>query len=387
MKRDTRLTRTGQETRGAEGPINPSIVRASTLRFSSLERMRDVRARRDTGERIFSYGARGTPTAFELEDALCELEGGARSFLYPSGLCGIGSVFLAILGAGDHVAVVDTVYPPVRKFCERVLKRNRVGVSFFAPGVRSLEAVLRTDTRLVYAESPGFGTFEILDIPAIAELTKRRSIPLCVDNTWSAGYFCQPLALGADIAVQAVTKYICGYSDLMMGAVVATEQWWRPLHEFGTDLGICVSPDDAYIALRGLRSLSARLRRHEENGLRLATVLSESDEVERVLHPAFPSCPGHEIWKRDFSGASGLFSIALRPDLVDKSDQFVESLRLFGLGSSWGGYQSLVLPIDPSPLRTATAWTGARRLVRISAGLEDPDDLIEDLKTALAAIA
>ena len=383
MKQDTGLTRAGRPGSGHEGAVNPPVVRTSTVLFPTVERMQEARRDRDTGMRVFSYGARGTPTAFALEDALCELERGERAFLYPSGLAAIASVLLAVLRPGDRLAVVDTIYPPVRRFCRRVLEPKGIAVAYFAPEIAALDACLGEPTAAILAESPGSGTFEVLDLPAIAARARRLSVPLIVDNTWSAGYFHKPLELGADISIQAITKYIGGHSDVVMGAAVVNGDLWQLLYAFNEDMGLCVSPDDAYAALRGIRSLGTRLRQHESTAHALAEWLAGRPEVQAVRHPAFPDCPGHGYWRRDFSGASGLFAFALNSDLVEKTGPFVDSLALFGIGSSWGGYESLALPVSPKPIRSAEAWTGPEQLVRISAGLEDASDLIADLAQAL----
>jgi cystathionine beta-lyase len=337
------------------------------------------------GERIFSYGARGTPTTFALEDAMCELEGGERAFVYPTGLAAVAGVLLAILEPGDHVAVIDTVYPPVRRLCDTFLAARGIETCYFAPDVEGLEAVMQPNTRVVFAESPGSWTFEVLDLPAIAAVARRHEAVLAVDNTWAAGFLHRPLCLGADISIQAATKYICGHSDVMLGIAVARDPVWTKLLDASTTLGLTASPDDCYLALRGLRSLAARLRQHGDSGLRIAHWLDERSEVAVVRHPALPGNPGHAFWQRDFTGASGLFAFCLRQDLVDRTDRFVNALSLFGIGSSWGGYESLALPIDPAPIRTARPWQGPERIIRLHAGLEDCDDLITDIEQAFNA--
>jgi cystathionine beta-lyase len=386
MKKQTRLIHAARGQTTHCRPVNPPVVRASTVLYPSIEEMRAVRQRRDAGERLFSYGARGTPTAFALEDALCELEGGERAFLYPTGLAAIAAVLLSFSKPGDHVAVVDTVYPPVRKICDEFLAARGVACGYYAPDTDGLKRVLRSDTKLIYAESPGSNTFEVLDLPAFASVARQANAVLAVDNTWSAGYFHQPLRLGADVSIQALTKYVAGCSDVMLGAAVASASAWQVLRHTSSTLGICASPDDAYTALRGLRSLAARLRQHEGAAGLVIQWLEGRPEVAQILYPAREDHPGHALWKRDFSGSSGLFSVGFKDASPGRIDRLANALTLFGIGASWGGYESLALPFDPGPVRTATRWTGTRPLLRIHVGLEDPDDLIRDLEAALDAV-
>lgn len=386
MKKDTRLVHSARGANAAQAPVNPPIVRASTVLYPTVEEMRAVRKRRDAGERIFSYGARGTPTGFALEDALCELEDGARAFLYPTGLAAIAAVLLTFARPGDHVAVVDTVYPPVRKICEDYLAARGVAFSYFAPSVDGLKSVLRPETKLIYGESPGSNTYEILDLAEFAALAWQMGAILAVDNTWAAGYLHQPLRLGAHISIQALTKYVSGGSDLMLGCAVASQDAWQDLQRTSATLGLCVSPDDAYLALRGLRSLGARLKQHEAAALRVVQWLETRPEVAQILYPACAGHPGHEIWKRDFSGSNGLLSVGFRDATVGGIDRFANSLKLFGIGASWGGFESLALPFDPAATRIAAPWSGSRPLLRLHIGLEDPDDLIQDLEAALPAL-
>lgn len=384
MKNQTRLVTGGRDGGRRIGAVNPPIVRTSTVLYPDVTTMRQMRARRDSGERVFSYGARGTPTTFALEDALCDLEGGDRAFVYPTGLAAIAGVMLTFLKPGDHVAVVDTVYPPARHLCDTFLAARGILTTYFAPDAEALRSAMRENTRLVYAESPGSGTFEVLDLPAIAAIARRHGALLAMDNTWSAGLLHQPLKLGADISIQAATKYICGYSDVMLGVVVGRGDVCSELLNTATTLGITASPDDCYSALRGLRSLGARLAQHGDSGLRIALWLEERPEVALVLHPALPGHPGHEFWKRDFTGASGLFAFCLHQQLADQTDKFVNMLKLFGIGSSWGGYESLALPGQCSPIRTARPWKGPPQVIRLHVGLEDCEDLIADIERALA---
>lgn len=385
MNDATRMIGAGRKIVAEPMAVNAPIVRTSTVLYPDLATMRDHRGRRETGERLFTYGARGTPTAFALEDALCELEQGDRAFLYPSGLAALGALFLAYTEPGDHVAIIDSVYPPVRGLLQSHFNKRGVTCTYFAPDVQSFQEALQLNTRLALVESPGSNTFEVIDLPAFSSIAKARGILLAVDNTWAAGHFYKPLCLGADISLQAITKYVGGYSDLMMGAIVTNEAYYRPLFDFAGAFGICVSPDDCYTGLRGLKSLCARLDVHGRHAIELATWLSGREEVGAVFHPAIESNAGHEFWKRDFTGSSGLFSFALNDGLAGKTDAFVDALELFGIGSSWGGFESLALPVDLKA-RTGT-WRGPSKLIRLHAGQEKSDDLIADLGRAFSSVA
>ena len=389
MDRMTQLVRSGRDlpTDNRPAAINPPVIKASTVLYSDLEMMQLVRSRRDKGERIFSYGAHGTPTTHFLEDSLCALEGGDRAFVFPTGLSALAAVFLTYTKPGDHVAVIDNAYPPVRRLCDEYFANRGVKVSYFAPNPESLSEVIRSETSLVLAESPGSGTFEIVDLPALAKIAHEHEAILAVDNTWSAGVFLQPLKLGADISVQAATKYLCGASDIMMGTIVCKEACAKHLYDVVTLLGIITSPEDCYDTLRGMRSLYPRLKQHEQTAIELAKWLNCQDAVAMVLHPSLPDHPGHEIWKRDFSGSSGLFAFGFTDEYVAKTPDFINELKLFGIGSSWGGFESLSLPVSPASIRSCGSWDGPNTLVRIHAGLESPGDLIADLQQALARIS
>lgn len=387
MHEKTLLVQTGRSHGDTPHSVNPPVVRASTVLFPTVEGMQETRRRRETGEQIFSYGVRGTPTTHALEDAVTALEQGERTLIYPSGLAALAAVLLSHARPGDHIAVIDTVYPPVRQLCSGYLAPRGVEVSYFAPSPEGLKAVLRPQTSLVLAEAPGSGTFEVVDIPALADITRKNGSKLAVDNTWSAGLFLKPLALGADISVQAATKYICGHSDTMMGTVTVRVEAFGPLFETTTILGLCTSPVDCYDALKGLRTLEVRLRRHEQSALEIATWLAGRADVAAVYHPALEGAPGHDIWCRDFTGSSGLFAFALSPPLAGHSAAFVNALSHFGIGASWGGFESLALPVSPGPIRTAAPWAGPQTIIRLHIGLEDTRDLIADLDRAFAHIA
>jgi cystathionine beta-lyase len=384
-RKSTRLVHTGRGPAGSAVPVNPPVMRASTVLFDSLATYRDMRARRDH-ERLLTYGARGTQTAFALEEALVELEGGYRAQLFPSGLAAIAMTFVAYLRSGDHVLVTDAVYGPVRKVCTDHLEPNGIQFDYYAADGSDLERKLKPNTRMIYAECPGSLVYEMIDLPAVVRLAKARDILVAVDNTWGSGWLYNPLALGADISVIAVTKYISGHSDLVMGAVVTTEAAWRPLGQRCDAFGQGASPDDAYLALRGLRTLGARLEMHQRNAVAVVEWLRRRPEIRTVYFPALPTHPGHDIWKRDCSGSNGLVSFEAADVGAAQVDAMIDSLELFGIGSSWGGYESMVLPADLGLARTVTDWSRHRPIVRLHIGLEDPADLIADLERAFGVM-
>jgi cystathionine beta-lyase len=378
MKKDTKLTHTG---RGDDWQlINPPVSRASTILFKTLHEFEEA----GKGDRFsgLTYGLHGTHTAFALADALTALECSYRTALVPSGLAAITVALLACVKAGDHVLVVDCAYGPVRRFCDLHLKRLGVATTYFDPAIGAgIESLFKPATKAVLCEAPGSLTFEMQDIPAMAAVAHRHDAALLLDNTWATPYFFEAMAHGVDLSIQAGTKYIGGHADLMIGSVAATERWWLPLRDTIADFGYGVSPDDCYLTLRGLRTLGARLKVHEANALKIAAWLEGRPEVARVLFPALPSDPGYAIWKRDFSGASGLFGVDLKAGSRAALEAFVDSLRLFGIGSSWGGFESLIVPAVFK--RSASKSPFAHEAIRLHIGLEDPDDLIADLEQAL----
>ena len=364
-------------------PVNPPVMRASTVLFDSLATFRETRARRNK-ERLLSYGARGTQTAFALEEALVDLEGGYRAQLFPSGLAAIAMSFLTYLRAGEHLLVTDAVYGPVRKVCDDYLKPNGVEIDYYTADGCDIEAKLKPNTRMIYAECPGSLVYEMVDLPAVVKLAKARGILVAVDNTWGSGWLYNPLVLGADISIIAVTKYISGHSDLVMGAVVTTESAWEPLGRRSDAFGQVASPDDVYLALRGLRTLGARLEVHQRNALAVVEWLRKRPEIRTIYFPALATHPGHEIWKRDCTGFNGLLSFEVAEASTKQVETMIDSLDLFGIGSSWGGFESMVLPADLAQARTVTDWSGHKPIVRLHIGLEDPGDLIADLEEAFA---
>jgi cystathionine beta-lyase len=316
------------------------------------------------------------------------LEGGHATLLTPSGLSAISAALLAFVSAGDHILVSDSVYRPTRRFCDNVLKRLGVTTTYYDPVIAGGIAALLTDkTRVVFTESPGSQTFEVQDIPAIAEAAHARGAVVITDNTWATPLYFSPFEHGADVSIQAVTKYIVGHADAMLGAITTTPTTTKAVARVHDELGLCPGPEDVYLGLRGMRSLSVRLERHHKSGLAMAEWLAARPEVERVLHPALPSDPGHRLWARDFTGASGLFSIVLKPCGRAGLAAMLDGLALFGMGYSWGGYESLILPFDPRTYRSATTWDAKGPALRLHAGLEDIDDLKADLDAGFARLA
>lgn len=362
--------------------VNPPVVRASTVLFESMDAMNDARRRRGA-ERMFTYGARGNPTGFALEDVVAQLEGGYRTRLFPTGLAAISMVFLAYARPGDHVLIADCVYQPLRHFVDTFLRPWGVDVTYFRADGADLAQQLRPATKLVYVECPGSLVYEMCDLPALADIAHRHGALVVADNTWGSGLQYRPLALGADVSVMAATKYLSGHSDVMMGTVTTTQASWQPLSTMCDAQGVAVSPDDAYLVLRGIRTLAARLAMHERHALEIARWLMTRPEVARVFCPALPDHPGHALWQRDCTGTNGLLSFEFAKADAD-AVHFVDALTLFGIGASWGGFESLATVTNVTGTRTCTDWSGTSPIVRLHIGLEDPQDLIDDLSQAFA---
>jgi cystathionine beta-lyase len=362
--------------------VNPPVYHASTITARTLAELRERRLHRwEPG--IFTYGRQGTPTHEALEEATAAILGGDRAVCMGSGLAAINAAILAFVKSGDHVLMVDTVYGPARRFCDNFLARFGVATTYYDPAIGAgIGALIRDNTKIVYLEAPGSLTFEMQDIPAIAAEAHKRDCVVIIDDTWSSGYFMKPFALGADISVLAGTKYIVGHSDVMMGMITTTHELWQRVRQSASDLGANSGPDDAYLALRGFRTLGIRMRQHQETGLALARWLQDRPEIDRVLHPGLPEDPGHALWKRDFSGASGLFGVVLKPCPESAIAAMLDKLDYFAMGASWGGFESLILLTDPAPIRTTgkAQWEAAGPTLRLHAGLEDADDLIADLE-------
>ena len=376
MHDETRVTTLGREPHDHHGIVNPPVYHASTILFPTLAALDAPRTREG-----YYYGRYGTPTSRALTDAVAALEGGDVAFVVPSGKAAITTVLMALTKAGDHILITDSAYQPTRSFANGVLKRFGVETTYYDPAIGAgIAALIRPTTRLVFTESPGSTTFEVQDLPAISAAAHAAGVTVVIDNTWSAGLYFKPFAHGADVSIQAATKYITGHSDVMMGTITATEALREAIQAGFNELGGVPGPDDCYLALRGLRTMATRLARHEASGLRLAEWLQARPEVQAVFHPALPGSPGHELWQRDFTGSSGLFGFLLPPVSRTALAAMLDDLELFGMGYSWGGYESLLIPTDPRPIRTATAWTADGQLMRMHVGLEHTDDLIADLE-------
>ena len=367
------------------GIVNPPVWRASTILYDNIA---DLKARGHATHDKLYYGRRGTPTVWALADALTGMEPGAEgALLYPSGVAAISAGLLALLSPGDHLLMVDSAYEPTRAFCNSMLARLGVETTYYDPLVGAgIAHLIRPETRLIFLESPGSLTFEVQDIPAITRIARARGVLTMLDNTWATPLLFPALVHGVDVTMMSLTKYVGGHSDVMMGSLTATKAVWPKLRSAAYQLGQSVSPDDCALMLRGLRTLDVRMRRQGENGLAVANWLAGRAEVGRVLHPALPGDPGHVIWSRDFAGASGLFGFTLNGADEAARTRFIDSLAHFGIGFSWGGYESLVVPSDPQTIRSAVAWTDPDPLVRLSIGLEDPADLVADLERGLAAM-
>ncbi len=379
MKAETRLVHAGRDPEKNFGIVNPPVYRASTILYPTVAEFEHRLKRKYTS---FYYGINGTPTTFALTDALAELSGGHRSLVTSSGLSAIAQALTAFLRQGDHLLIADTVYGPTREFCTSVLARFGVDVTFYDPHIGAeIDALVRPNTRVVYAESPGSLTFEVQDIPAIARVAHERDVVIMFDNTWATPLNFRAFEHGVDVEIQAATKYLAGHSDLLMGVITArTEELFRTAKDGLVTFGDCVSPDLCYETLRGLRTLAVRLRCHERTALEVAQWLTQRPEVARVLYPALLDDPGHKLWKRDFAGASSLFGVLLRTNSDRAVASMLEGLRLFKIGASFGGFESLVMPARPSESRTVRPWREPGILVRLHVGLEAVEDLIADLQ-------
>ncbi len=380
----TQVGHLGRHPQRYLGAVNTPVFRASTILFSTAA---DLEAAARGAYKGIGYGLHGLPTVTDLQEAVAQLEGGHAALAVPSGLTATTLPLLALLGAGDHVLVTDSVYGPTRRFCDNHLRRYGVEVSYYDPlaGAAIAES-FRPNTRVVFTESPGSLTFEVQDIPAIAAVAHARGAKVVLDNTWATPLGFRSFEHGVDVAVHAATKYIGGHSDVLLGVIVADAGTWPALHRYWTDIGVAASSDDAFLGLRGLRTLAVRLAQHQRSALEVARWLADRPEVHEVLYPALPGARGHEIWKRDFRAASGLFGAILKPVARERIDAMLDGMRIFGMGWSWGGYESLVIPTWPERARTATKWTAAGPCLRLHIGLEDVQDLIADLDDGFARL-
>lgn len=376
LKRETRIIAAAREF-SEHGMVNPAVYRASTVLYPDVE---TIKSRKQD----YVYGRRGTPTSRAFETAVAALEGGFAAKSCPSGLAAISTALLAFLKSGDHLLIVDTAYHPARLFCDSLLTKLGVDVTYYDPLIgRGIAGLMKDNTRVVYCESPGSQTMEVQDVPAIAGAAHRKGAVVMLDNTWSGGHYFDAFAHGCDLSIQAATKYIVGHSDAMLGTVTCTEAVWPQFKDAYETLGQFAGPDDMYLGLRGLRTIDVRLERHQRNALIVAEWLRGRLEVLEVLYPALPGAPGHALWKRDFTGASGLFSVILNMT-EEKQATFLNQLTLFGMGYSWGGYESLAIPFHPH--RTAVPWSNPAPCIRFHIGLENPQDLMDDLTQSFVRI-
>ena len=383
QKPATKIVTAGRNSALTGPVVNVPIWRASTHLYDNVAALEAGKSSNADGR--FFYGRRGSPTQWSLAEALTEMEPGAHgTMLYPSGVAAIACALLSVLKAGDVLLMTDNAYDPSRSLADGFLKRFGVETRYFDPLTTDYETLFCDRTKAILLESPGSLTFEVQDIPAICAAAIKRNVVTLLDNTWATSYFHTALDKGIDMTILSCTKYIVGHSDVMMGSVTTHAKYWTRLRQTAQQLGQTVSPDDAYLASRGLRTLSIRMKAHEESALQIAKWLQTQPDVAAVFHPALPECPGHAIWKRDFTGASGLFSFIHKGDTATAA-VFVDALDLFGIGYSWGGFESLALPVQPEKYRSAVAWEKDGTLIRLQIGLEDAEDLIADLSQAFIA--
>ncbi|MBP6818554.1 MAG: cystathionine beta-lyase [Ferrovibrio sp.] len=382
MQDETKLATLGRDPEGHHGVVNIPVYRASTILQPDLKTLKQVQAARERDEQVVSYGRIGTPLTYAFENTIAELEGGYRAMGFPSGAAACAGALLAVLKAGDHLLMVDTAYGPTRHFCDTVLKRYGVETTYYDPTIGTGVADLfRSNTTAIFTESPGSLTFEVQDIPAIAEIAHKRGAKLLLDNTWGTPLYFKSFQHGVDLSIHSATKYIVGHSDAQLGIVIATKEAWPALRETTRATGTAAGPDEVYLGLRGLRTMAVRLERHMRSGIEIAHWLRGLNEVEAVYHPALPQDPGHTLWRRDFLGACGLFAFELKKNISEAQvAAFVDHLELFGIGYSWGGFESLVTVAMPHRLRTANPWVDKGPLLRLHIGLEAVDDLRDDLK-------
>jgi cystathionine beta-lyase len=381
----TQAAHLGRDPREFLGAVNTPVFRASTIVFPTVAELEAAARGEHPG---ISYGLHGLPTVRDLQAAVAELEGGHAAFAVPSGLTATTLPLLALLRTGDHVLVTDSVYGPTRRFCDLHLTRFGVDVGYYDPlAGAAIERLFRPNTRVVFTESPGSLTFEVQDIPAIAAVAHAHGAKVVLDNTWATPLCFRAFDHGVDVSVHAATKYLGGHSDVLLGLIVANEATRPALHRIWTDTGVTASTDDCFLGLRGLRTLAVRLARHQQSALEIAHWLRARPEVREVIYPALPGARGHELWKRDFTGASGLFGVVLQPVAKERVDAMLNGMRWFAMGWSWGGFESLIIPTWPERARTATRWDAGGPCLRLHVGLEDPADLIDDLADGLARLA
>lgn len=375
LKQNTILTHAGRTPTAHSGTVSTPVYRASTILFPTLEAL-------DNKEHTkLRYGRRGTPTTHALEDAMCEIEQGDRALITPSGTNALAVILTTYAEPGAHFLIMDNAYAPTRKFCSRLLSRFGVETTFYDPTIGAdIEKLVRPETKLIFMEAPGSQTFEVHDIAAIVDVAKRHDIATAIDNTWSGGYFCQPIQMGVDISIQSGTKYLSGHADVMLGTIVCTNEHYDRLRDTYLLMGVCVSPDDAWLVLRGLRTLGVRMRQHDINGRYVADWLTRQPEVVHLMHPGVEGDAFHDLWKKQFTGASGLFGFVISETDRTKLAKLFNGLSLIGMGSSWGGFETLMVPTNPTINRTATQWVPQGQTMRIHVGLEDPEDIVQEIR-------
>jgi cystathionine beta-lyase len=386
MKQNTTIVSTGRDPEANHGVVNAPVYHASTITFPTVAALEEAGRRRFAPGETY-YGRYGTPTTFGFEESVAALEGGYRSVAVSSGKAAIVAALTACLDAGDHLLMTDSTYGPTRTFCDTFLARYGVETTYYDPTIGAgIDALIRPETKVVFTESPGSQTFEVQDIPAIAAASHQAGCVVMIDNTWASPLYFKPFEHGCDISIQAATKYIVGHSDAMMGTITTTEALHDKVRAAAFELGASPGPDDVYLAQRGLRTISVRLERHMKSGIAIAEWLRDRPEIDRVLHPALIDDPGHALWQRDFQGASGLFAVVLKAAPKLALAAMLDDMKLFAMGYSWGGYESLIIPSNPVPLRTAKPWKADGPSLRLHIGLEDVDDLIADLKAGFARL-
>lgn len=380
--KQTKFVTAGRDKKWTNGVVNPPVQRASTVVFDTVAEKHHAMVNR--ANKTLFYGRRGTHTHFAFQDAMVEIEGGAGCALFPCGTAAISNAILSFVETGDHILMVDTCYEPTRDFCNTIMKKMGVSTTYFDPMIgEEIESLIQPNTKLLFLESPGSITMEVQDVPTLAEIAHKHDIIVMLDNTWSAGVHFSPFEHGVDISIQAATKYIVGHSDVMLGTAVANEKHWDQLREQSYLMGQCVSPDDAYLGLRGIRTLDVRLKQHAQNSLKVAEWLANRPEVDHVRHPALDTCPGHEFFARDFTGGNGLFSFVLKTSYPRATTALLDGMTHFSMGYSWGGFESLILANEPksfNSLRTVANPNFTGTLIRVHIGLEDVDDLLADLE-------
>ena len=382
----TKVAHLGRDQDDSHGFVNLPVYHGSTVLYETYEEFLASENRRKLRNQVL-YGRYGTPLSFALESAVAELEGASAAITVSSGLASITESLTAFVKQGDHILVTDSVYNPTRKFCDSVLKRFGVETTYYDPLIGTeIKDLIKSNTSVIFLESPGSLTFEIQDLPAITSVAREHDIITILDNTWASPLYLKPFELGVDVSVHAATKYITGHSDTMLGIISSTEECYDQIRDTVRLSGQCAGPDPIFLGLRGLRTLPTRLQRHWKSGLVIAEWLSQRPEVESVIHPAMSSHPGHHLWKRDFLGASGLFAFKLHPVSEAALGRLLDTTELFGMGYSWGGFESLLIPFDPRPTRTATKWDAKGPSLRIHVGLEDTDDLIASLEVGFEAM-